>query len=180
MPVKTTSTQNIPFLIKNTPPDLTGITLAENIQDMISYDLYPLDEPLKVTYQLGSTEELIAFRIVFRNLTTNAILRISQKQNKKTLLLLEDNDSIIDNAIDLTLNPAETRSLRIFFNNQQLDSFLEKNILENLELVVTYTATEGQLVQRNLLEVLPRKTIEEKLEEESTVITVEEQIQLEG
>jgi len=157
MPVKLAPSGDIPFLINYTPPQIRDLT--ENIQDMISYNILPLQTPLNIEYPIGSSEvNQEAFRITFRNLTSNATLQVAQRQTRELLLFLENNILVDARTIRITLAPAETKELTILFNNETLNSSVQRNTLENLQLVVTYAQT-GRLITRNNLPRLPITTI---------------------
>jgi hypothetical protein len=158
MPVKLTPNEPIPFLAEYIPPTISG-QLVENIQDMISVDLQSLDIPFQIEYPIGAYEEdQQAFQVTFRNLTTNATLTIIQEQTQDLLLLLDNNVVVIPRRFSLPLNPGETRTVNILFNNRLLNSRVQTNVLELLQLIVQYEKT-GSLVIRNTLDVLPRITI---------------------
>jgi hypothetical protein len=159
MPVKLTTTQTIPFLSSYTPPVLPDTPLVEDIRDMISVDLQTLETPYIVEYPIGASfDNPLAFRVTFRNLTTNATLTVSQKQTKDLLLLLDDNNVFENRTISLVLPPNETRGLNILFNNNLLNSAVQSGVLENLQLIVAYQTT-GDLVARNSLDRLPPITL---------------------
>jgi hypothetical protein len=159
MPVKLAPSDNILFLANYTPPRLPDTSLIEDIRDMISVDLQSLTTPYAINYLIGAFDvDPLAFRVTFRNLTTNATLTVSQEQTRDLLLLLNDNNVLTNRTISLTLAPGETRGLNILFNNNLLNSAVRTNLLENLRLIVAYEKS-GNVIARNNLDVLSPITI---------------------
>lgn len=150
MPVKRDYEVNPTWFISHTPFDLGGATLVEDIKDMVSYDILPIEEDkqIRAIYRLGRVEEGRLFRVVFKNLTQNTVLKIGAEYNKTMVKILSDDDTMIEQD-NILLGRGETKSARLFLNTDVFNSYSSENTIEtNIQLLVSHVAN-GDVIKRD-------------------------------
>lgn len=142
MPIKQDYNVDPKWFIDHTPIDLTGVVLAENIEDMISYSVEARspETPVTMDYHLGAVFVGKVLQLVLRNLTENSTLQVSVRANKTSLKVLDDNGAIANRA-ELFLGRGETKSVTLFLNTEYLDSVAgELEVDTGMNIIVTHTA----------------------------------------
>jgi hypothetical protein len=150
MPIKTDYVVEPRWFRSHTPFDLTDIILAEDINQMISYDVESLsmDSPLTLEYPLGVVQTGYLFRIIFKNLTENSILKITAEFNKRSLKLLRDDDSLLT-FDEIILNRAETKSIRIFLQTDEFNSYDGDIEIDTLLKISVSHMANGDVVKKD-------------------------------
>ena len=129
MPIKSTSTGTIPYLVSTQPYVLPeGSILAENIEDMVSYSILPrssevstnTNRPTNIDYYIGATGSFSNILAV-KNMTNNAILEVSMTYNS-VFSVSEVGSSTSANPLIVTLNAGQTKQFNIKLLTEILDT----------------------------------------------------------
>lgn len=100
MPLKTTPSGQIAMLKSYTPYDISGETLAEDITNMISYDVQEPVDPIDIQFTFGATQPIVK-TFTFKNLT----------KNREIELMFEFDKEVFDAPTTVTISPASTISV---------------------------------------------------------------------
>lgn len=163
MPIKTAPSEEIPYLSNYRPYSIGTEVLAENINEMFSYNIVPNSQPTNIDYYFGIARDAIVTNLAFNNLTKNATLSFEFLYDGAYMNVVTGTRSGINNAGKTTsailLEPGQTKIIIVLVDKDKMQPEYQ-NILTNCEVRVQYLPT-GELVFRNLavsplaLEVLP-------------------------
>lgn len=141
MPIKNSTTGQIPYLERYTPYSLSGAGILEvtNIADMITYDITPNFSPTSIQYKLGS-RDLYVRTLNIKNITNNADIETIIQYPRTIFFLNIDGELPTRNiGTDLTevvkiLKPFENVKIDIILNNSYIDLSLKQNALADIKI----------------------------------------------
>lgn len=151
MPIKNYVTGEVPYLTSYEPftlPD--GISYVDYINQMISYDLQPLQTPTNVTYFIGAETSYVA-KLSLKNLTENATIVGTLNFNKDVFFVYDEFGTYMSgiNKIDFSLVPEKTTSFQVEINKQVLDStVLTAPISTLINITVKNVTTNGLVLKK--------------------------------
>lgn len=142
MPIKIQASSNIALLTNYTPYSIGENVLLEDINEMFSYAIQEPQTPIDLQFVFGAVEALIG-NLVFKNLTTNATLRVVLEYDTLTFITTPT----------FELVPEETRTIPVRINAQNMQVGVT-NLQKNIKVSVS-NITNGSLVYKSSEEPLP-------------------------
>lgn len=154
MPIKTSTTGNIPYLENYDPFRLSnGIVEASTISDMITYDIKPRDVSTNIDYVLGSAD-LYVETLNIKNITTNANIEITVRYFKNLFFIdYKQPSDTRDVGTDLKeiktiLSAGSIATFDIVLNNSLIDAGIYTNSVSANLVIVARNLQNGQLITR--------------------------------
>jgi hypothetical protein len=154
MPIKNSTTGNIPYLESYEPFKLTnGLVEASTISEMISYDIKPSDFSTSIEYVLGS-QDLYIKALNIKNITTNADVELSIRYFKN--LFFVNYGGITQTRefgtelkeIKTILSPGTNAKFDIVLNNALIDAGIYRNSVNANLVVVARNLQNGNIITK--------------------------------
>lgn len=144
MPIRTVSTQNIPFLTKYIPYALpSGTVECFTVGDMVEYKT----SPISFEYFIGESANTVEF--LFKNITNETVLEVDVRNFSSSALVTESKDNITS----IKIEPLQSQSIKFKVNTDYVNTidsvlnitgslnFTVKNVFNNK--VVTKSGSLG-------------------------------------
>jgi hypothetical protein len=155
MPIKNSTTGQIPYLEQYTPYKLSTTNQVEvvNIADMITYDLTPSFSPTQIQYKLGSTDLYIK-TLNIKNITSNADIELKLTYSHLVFYLnfgvdVPTRDTGIDSReVTKILKPMENVKIDILLNNSLMDLGFSREVFTDISITAR-NLVNGKLVTKN-------------------------------